>query len=229
MDRFYAGMTNDKIANTKHVMVLAPIRSGFDNYEKMFESISSATEFKFQIKRKYVNFLGGLYNMWVAPFVDKPLIFINTEKDEIPKDRLHFDGKVLIIYATVLDNLKEELQMKNNNFKWYAGIVKDKVTNDSEVLVLMPQTPGDDTVFDQIIINSIKETSGLEFRKLDKEQEINGVKLDVYSAKFTKDVKDVPFMLVDTSKSIGIEDGIKYEKGMLYIYATNINNMLKNE
>lgn len=119
--------------------------------------------------------------------------------------------------------------MKNSKIKWYAGIVKDKITNDSEVLVLMPQTPGDDTLFDSIMIDAIKETSGLEFRKLVKAQEINGVKLDVYSAKFTKDVKDVPFMLVNTSKSIGVEDGIKYEKGMLYIYATNINNMLKNE
>lgn len=119
--------------------------------------------------------------------------------------------------------------MRNIKFKWYAGIVKDKNTNDSEVLVLMPQTPGDDTLFDSIMINSIKETSGLEFKKLDNEEEINGVKLDAYSAKFTKDTKEIPFMLVDTSKSIGVEDGIKFEKGMLYIYATNINNMLKDE
>lgn len=119
--------------------------------------------------------------------------------------------------------------MRNVKFKWYAGIVKDKSTNDSEVLVLMPQTPGDDTLFDSIMINSIKETSGLEFRKLDNEEEINGIKLDAYSAKFTKDTKEIPFMLVDTSKSIGVEDGIKCEKGMLYIYATNINNMLKDD
>lgn len=119
--------------------------------------------------------------------------------------------------------------MKNSKIKWYAGIVKDKVTNDSEVLVLMPQTPGDDTLFDSIMIDAIKETSGLEFRKLDKEQEVNGVKLDAYSAKFTKDVKDVPFMLVDTSKSIGVEDGIKFDKGMLYIYATIINDVLKTK
>lgn len=76
--------------------------------KKMFKSISDVTEFKFQVKRKYVNFLGGLYNMWVAPFVDKPLVFINTEKDEIPKDRLDFDGNVLRIYATFLGNHKEE-------------------------------------------------------------------------------------------------------------------------
>ena len=116
--------------------------------------------------------------------------------------------------------------MKNTKFKWYAGIVKNKSTNESEVLVLMPQTPGDDTLFDSIMIDSIKETSGLEFRKLDKEQEINGVKLDIYSAKITKDVKDVPFMLVDTSKSIGVKDGIVYKKGMLYIYASIINDIV---
>lgn len=109
MGRFYVCMTNDKNTSTKCVMVLVPIESRFDDYEKMFESISNATEFKFQIKRKYVNFLGGLYNMWMAPFVDSPLMLINTEKDEIPKDRLDFDGNVLRVYATVLDNTKEEL------------------------------------------------------------------------------------------------------------------------
>lgn len=119
--------------------------------------------------------------------------------------------------------------MRNSKFKWYAGIVKDKVTNNSEVLVLMPQTPGDDTLFDSIMLSSIKETSGLEFRKLDKEQEINGVKLDAYSAKFTKDVKDIPFMLVDTSKSIGVKDGIVYKKGMLYIYASIINDIVSSK
>lgn len=116
--------------------------------------------------------------------------------------------------------------MRNNKIKWYAGIVKDKNTNESEVLVLIPQTPGDDTLFDSIMLSSIKETSGLEFRKLDKEKEINGVKLDVYSAKFTKDVKDIPFMLVDTSKAIGVKDGIVYKKSMLYIYASIINDIL---
>lgn len=116
--------------------------------------------------------------------------------------------------------------MRNTKFKWYAGIVKNKSANESEVLVLMPQTPGDDTLFNSIMIDSIKETSGLEFRKLDKEQEINGVKLDIYSAKITKDVKDVPFMLVDTSKSIGVKDGIVYKKGMLYIYASIINDIV---
>lgn len=34
MSRFYAVMTNDKNTNTKRVMVLVPIGSGFDNYEK---------------------------------------------------------------------------------------------------------------------------------------------------------------------------------------------------
>lgn len=119
--------------------------------------------------------------------------------------------------------------MRNTKFKWYAGIVKDKNTNGSEVLVLMPQTPGDDTLFDSIMLSSIKETSGLEFRKLDKEQEINGVKLDAYSAKFTKDVKDIPFMLVDTSKSIGVKDGIVYKKGILYIYASIINDIIPSK
>lgn len=116
--------------------------------------------------------------------------------------------------------------MRNIKFKWYAGIVKDKSTNDSEVLVLMPQTPGDDTLFDSIMISSIKETSGLEFRKLDNEEEINGVKLDAYSAKFTKDTKEIPFMLVDTSKAIGVKDGIVCKKCMLYIYASIINDIL---
>lgn len=119
--------------------------------------------------------------------------------------------------------------MKQNKNRWYAGILKNKETKGTEVLVLMPQTPGDDTLFDSIMINSIKETSGLEFRKLDNEEEINGVKLDAYSAKFTKDTKEIPFMLVDTSKSIGVEDGIKFDKGMLYIYATIINDVLKTK
>lgn len=119
--------------------------------------------------------------------------------------------------------------MKENKTRWYAGILKNKETKDTEVLVLIPQTPGDDTLFDDIMISAIKETSGLEFRKLDKEQEIDGVKLDAYSAKFTKDTKEVPFTLMNTSKSVGVEDGIKFEKGVLYIYATIINDALKTK
>ena len=119
--------------------------------------------------------------------------------------------------------------MRNNKTKWYAGIVKNKNTNESELLVLIPQVSGGGSSFDSNMLSSIKTPSDLKFRKLDKEKEIDGVKLDIYSAKLTKDVKDVPLMLVDTSKAIGVKDGIMYENNMLYIYASIINDILSSK
>lgn len=39
-------------------------------------------------------------------------------------------------------------EMRNNKTKWYAGIVKNKNTNESELLVLIPQASGGGTSFD---------------------------------------------------------------------------------